>query len=59
MPTLILHGGKDPLFPKDHGEILKASIKGAQLKVIKDMGHIVTPRLFPQIIQEIDGFIRS
>jgi pimeloyl-ACP methyl ester carboxylesterase len=44
-PTLVVHGTEDPLFPLDHGEALAATIPGARLLPVEDMGHEMPPRL--------------
>jgi pimeloyl-ACP methyl ester carboxylesterase len=39
VPTLVIHGTDDPLFPPAHGEALAREIPGAQLLVIDGLGH--------------------
>jgi pimeloyl-ACP methyl ester carboxylesterase len=46
VPTLVLHGTKDPLFPIGHGEALAREIKDAHLVPIEEMGHQMPP---PQV----------
>jgi pimeloyl-ACP methyl ester carboxylesterase len=53
-PTLVVHGGDDPLFPVEHGRALAAEIPGAELLVLGRMGHEYPPRhtwdtLIPEI----------
>ena len=43
MPTLVLHGTEDPLFPPAHGRALARAIPGARLVEIDGMGHDVPP----------------
>jgi pimeloyl-ACP methyl ester carboxylesterase len=43
VPTLVLHGTADPLFPYPHGEALAAEIPGATLVPLEGMGHQVPP----------------
>jgi pimeloyl-ACP methyl ester carboxylesterase len=43
VPTLVLHGTEDPLFPLGHGEALAGSITGARLVALEGMGHQVPP----------------
>ncbi|WP_435770625.1 alpha/beta fold hydrolase [Nocardioides sp. SYSU DS0651] len=38
MPTLVVHGARDPFFPVGNGEALAAEIRGARLLVLDDMG---------------------
>lgn len=39
VPTLVIHGDRDPLVPVRHGEALAAGIRGAQLQIFPDVGH--------------------
>ena len=43
VPTLVLHGTEDPLFPFPHGEALASEIHGATLLALAGMGHEVPP----------------
>jgi pimeloyl-ACP methyl ester carboxylesterase len=43
VPTLVVHGGCDPLFPVEHGRALAAAIPGARLLEIAGMGHQLPP----------------
>jgi pimeloyl-ACP methyl ester carboxylesterase len=43
VPTLVLHGSADPLFPLPHGEALAAAIPGATLHVLDGVGHETPP----------------
>ncbi|WP_216206704.1 alpha/beta fold hydrolase [Amycolatopsis aidingensis] len=43
VPTLVLHGTDDPLFPYAHGEALAAEIPGATLVPLAGMGHEMPP----------------
>jgi pimeloyl-ACP methyl ester carboxylesterase len=44
MPTLVMHGTADPLFPYPHGEALAREIPGARLVPLEGMGHQMPPR---------------
>ncbi|MDD7942537.1 alpha/beta fold hydrolase [Actinomycetospora lutea] len=44
VPTLVVHGGADPLFPPAHGRALAAAIPGARLLELPAMGHQLPPR---------------
>jgi pimeloyl-ACP methyl ester carboxylesterase len=51
VPTLVVHGTDDPLFPLPHGEALAAAIPGARLLVVEGMGHQVPPaRTWPEVV---------
>jgi pimeloyl-ACP methyl ester carboxylesterase len=54
VPTLVLHGTADPLFPIAHGEALAAEIPGASLIALEGMGHEVPPpRLWDVVVPAI------
>ena len=44
VPTLVLHGTDDPMFPVAHGRALAEEIPGARLVELEGMGHEVPPR---------------
>lgn len=44
IPTLLLHGTADPLFPIAHGRALAEVIPGARLVELPGMGHQLPPR---------------
>jgi pimeloyl-ACP methyl ester carboxylesterase len=39
VPTLVIHGTADPMFPPGHGEALAEEIPGARLKLLQGAGH--------------------
>jgi pimeloyl-ACP methyl ester carboxylesterase len=39
VPTLVIHGTVDPMFPLEHGEALAEEIPGARLVVLEGAGH--------------------
>jgi pimeloyl-ACP methyl ester carboxylesterase len=39
VPTLVIHGAEDPLFPLAHGQALAELIPGAELLVLEHTGH--------------------
>jgi pimeloyl-ACP methyl ester carboxylesterase len=43
LPTLVLHGTADPLFPLAHGRALAKAIPGAQLIELDGVGHQLPP----------------
>lgn len=43
VPTLVLHGTADPLFPYAHGEALAEEIPGARIVPLEGMGHQTPP----------------
>ena len=50
VPTLVLHGDEDPLFPLPHGEALAREIPGARLEVLVHTGHEFPRRNWPVVI---------
>jgi pimeloyl-ACP methyl ester carboxylesterase len=59
VPTLVVHGTEDPLFPIEHGEQLAAEIPGARLLRLDGMGHQVPPpqlwdRVVPAILEHTE-----
>jgi pimeloyl-ACP methyl ester carboxylesterase len=43
VPTLVVHGTEDPLFPLAHGRALADEIPGAELLAVEPMGHEYFP----------------
>jgi pimeloyl-ACP methyl ester carboxylesterase len=39
VPTLVIHGTEDPMFPLPHGEATAKAVPGAKLVVVGGMGH--------------------
>jgi pimeloyl-ACP methyl ester carboxylesterase len=54
--TLVIHGTEDPLVPVEGGKDTAKAIKGAQLILIKGMGHdIPHGGAWPRIVEEISA----
>jgi pimeloyl-ACP methyl ester carboxylesterase len=53
-PTLVIHGTVDPLARPEGGKDTAASIPGAKLLMIEDMGHAIPLPMWPQVIDAID-----
>jgi pimeloyl-ACP methyl ester carboxylesterase len=43
VPTLVVHGGADPLVPKENSEDIARHIPGARLEIIEHMAHDLPP----------------
>jgi pimeloyl-ACP methyl ester carboxylesterase len=43
VPTLVVHGGADPLVPKEGSEDIERHIPGARLEIIDEMAHDLPP----------------
>ena len=53
MPTLVIHGTADPMFPLAHGQALAEEIPGATLLPIDGAGHGVDRADWPTIVPAI------
>jgi pimeloyl-ACP methyl ester carboxylesterase len=54
VPTLVLHGTEDPMFPLPHGEALARDIPGARLVPLPGVGHEHPPRqVWPIVLPAI------
>lgn len=53
IPTLVVHGMADPVFPIAHAHAMVAAIKGARLVAIEGGGHELHAEDWPQIAREI------
>lgn len=52
-PTLVIHGGADPLVPLEAGKDTAKSIPGSELVIIDGMGHDMPRGAWSQIIEAI------
>ncbi|MFX1292459.1 MAG: alpha/beta fold hydrolase [Promethearchaeota archaeon] len=52
-PTVVIHGGDDPLVPVMGGKDTAESIPGAELVIIDGMGHSLPPETWPTIVNAI------
>ena len=54
IPTLVVHGTADPMFPLGHGRALARGIRGARMLELAGMGHEVPPRfVWPAFVHEL------
>jgi pimeloyl-ACP methyl ester carboxylesterase len=53
VPTLVVHGGDDPLIPVEGGKETAESIPGSELIIIEGMGHSLPTETWPQIVDAI------
>ena len=49
VPTLVIHGGDDPLVPVEGGKDTHEAISGSELIIIDGMGHSLPPETWTQI----------
>jgi pimeloyl-ACP methyl ester carboxylesterase len=52
-PTLVIHGGSDPLVPVAAGRDTAQHVRGARLEVIDGMGHDFPPALMTRIAERV------
>src|SRR3954447_5336017 len=53
VPTLVIHGTADPLFPLGHGRALADEIPGADLHVLDGAGHVLHPADHGAVVRAI------
>lgn len=53
VPTIVIHGEVDPLVPLEGGKDTMEAIPGAELQIIRGMGHSLPPVVWPQVIDAI------
>ena len=57
LPCLVIHGRQDTLIPLEMGEEIAAHIPGSEFHAIEGMGHIITPKLAPVMVDLVRDFI--
>jgi pimeloyl-ACP methyl ester carboxylesterase len=58
VPTLVIHGTDDPVFPIEHGEAIAAQIPGADMWRVDGMGRAMAAELWTEMVERI-GTIAS
>lgn len=59
LPTVVIHGNRDPLVHVSGGRATAAAIPGARLLILDGMGHDLPPALYDTIIDAITGVARA
>src|SRR5215218_2162992 len=59
VPTLILWGEQDPLFPREEQERLAAAISGATLRVYPETGHAVHWDRPEWVVRDLEAFMKG
>jgi pimeloyl-ACP methyl ester carboxylesterase len=59
VPTLVVHGGADPLVPKEGSEDIARHIPGARLEIIDEMAHDLPPSQVGRILDLIAGHAKQ
>ena len=57
VPTLVVHGSRDPVYPLDHAFTLGAKIPGAETIVWHGLGHEIPPAFADQLATLVLGFV--
>jgi pimeloyl-ACP methyl ester carboxylesterase len=57
VPTLVIHGGDDPLIRVEAGRATADAIEGAELVVIDGMGHDMPRGTWPQVVDPIAALV--
>jgi pimeloyl-ACP methyl ester carboxylesterase len=57
VPTLVIHGDSDPLINVTGGEATASAIGGAELVVIKGMGHLVARPAWTRMLDAFDALV--
>ncbi|MCD2443091.1 alpha/beta fold hydrolase [Agromyces sp. SYSU K20354] len=55
VPTTVVHGTADPMFPIGHGEALARDIPGARLVPVPGGGHELPPSAWPFVVEAVTG----
>lgn len=53
VPTVIIHGSEDPIFPEDHGKALARKIKHAKYILAEGFGHVPNRHFYELMIDQI------
>lgn len=59
VPTLIVHGAKDTIFPLKYGVMMAGKINNAKLVVLDDIDHIIVLNRKEKLIEVITDFIQG
>lgn len=59
LPCCVIHGTHDTLIPPQAGEEIAALIPHSKHHQIDGMGHTITPKLAPLIVDKVAAFIRN
>ncbi|GAB5451150.1 MAG: alpha/beta hydrolase [Halioglobus sp.] len=59
VPSLVIHGMDDGLFPVEHGKATAALIQNSRLVTYQDMGHDIPDAVLPLLIEELIKHFQS
>lgn len=59
VPTLVLVGDQDPLTPPDHSREIASAVRGAELRVVPDCGHLSPIEQPGEVCEALERWIRA
>lgn len=59
VPTVILHGSEDPIFPPDHGKALSQKIENSKYFLVDGMGHVPSDHFYDLYIAILKEQVRG
>lgn len=59
IPTLIIHGKKDSVFPVENSKQMSKKIKNSKLIILNNADHILVLNYFKQVSDSIQNFIKA
>jgi pimeloyl-ACP methyl ester carboxylesterase len=59
VPTLIVWGANDKLYPKDYAFAYQKAIPGSKLAIIADCGHLPQVEQRPAFVAALEGFLKD
>lgn len=59
VPTLVLHGEVDPLVPVAAAHTLARAIPGAELEIIRGMGHSLPGSIVARLVERVSGWVAA
>jgi pimeloyl-ACP methyl ester carboxylesterase len=59
VPTLVIHGTEDPVYPYDHAEVLAEGIPGTTLVRWDGVGHEQPPQLVPELTRRLIAHLHA
>lgn len=57
IPTLIVHGKRDTIFPVRYGVLMAGKIKGSKLVLLEDADHVLVLNKGAKVLEEIKEFV--
>lgn len=55
VPTMLLWGAADKIFPPAHGDAYHAAIKGSELRIVPECGHLPHQEKLPDFLAAVDA----